>query len=203
RRRLGGPLPRQQADRPRGPPPAQPCGCFPHPGMPPNEDMRYYPAVGPAIPHRRSGSSRVTHPSATELELPPIPCDLHVLGTPPAPTPCHSASVTSTAPSSPCWAGPTPPLVNWKDSPASPQRPSAALSPIDVNNTGSPAPIPTGPTLISVWKTVLMSSLQIATRLPSTRPAPRPSDWFPVGNVAPVTTAIAALSPTPVRNFRA
>ncbi len=55
-----------------------------HPGMPPSEDMRYYPAVGPAIPHRRSGSSRVTHPSATEPELPPVPYDLHVLGTPPA-----------------------------------------------------------------------------------------------------------------------
>ena len=46
--------------------------------------MRYYPAVGPAIPHRRTCCSRVTHPSATDLELPPGPFDLHVLGTPPA-----------------------------------------------------------------------------------------------------------------------
>ncbi len=28
---------------------------------------RYYPAVGPAIPHRRTSCSRVTHPSATRL----------------------------------------------------------------------------------------------------------------------------------------
>src|SRR2546422_3684982 len=41
RRRLGGPLPRQQADRPRAPPPAQPCGCFPRSGMSPSERMRY------------------------------------------------------------------------------------------------------------------------------------------------------------------
>ena len=46
--------------------------------------MRYYPAVGPAIPHHRTCCSRVTHPSATDLELPPGPFDLHVLGTPPA-----------------------------------------------------------------------------------------------------------------------
>src|SRR5207245_5485233 len=84
RRRLVGPFPRQQADRPRAPPPSQPCGCFPRPGMPPNERMRYYPAVGPAIPRRRTSCSRVTHPSATEPELPPVPSDLHVLGTPPA-----------------------------------------------------------------------------------------------------------------------
>ena len=46
--------------------------------------MRYYPAVGPAIPHRWTCCSRVTHPSATSLEFPPGPFDLHVLGTPPA-----------------------------------------------------------------------------------------------------------------------
>src|SRR3569832_396795 len=34
------------------------------PGMPPEERMRYYPAVGPAIPHKRAGRSRVTHPFA-------------------------------------------------------------------------------------------------------------------------------------------
>src|SRR5205814_5642851 len=52
--------------------------------MSPSERMRCYPAVGPAIPRRRTGCSRVTHPSATEPGLPPVPYDLHVLGTPPA-----------------------------------------------------------------------------------------------------------------------
>jgi hypothetical protein len=46
--------------------------------------MRYYPAVGPAIPHTRVGRSRVTHPFAGHLELPPSALDLHVLSTPPA-----------------------------------------------------------------------------------------------------------------------
>ena len=77
RRRLGGPLPRQLADRPRDPPSAQPCGCFLHSGMSPNDRTRYYPAVGPAIPRRWTGFSRVTHPSATELEsCPPSPVRL-------------------------------------------------------------------------------------------------------------------------------
>src|SRR5881394_1607931 len=44
--------------------------------------MRYYPAVGPAIPHKSVGCSRVTHPFAGEVLLPPL--DLHVLSTPPA-----------------------------------------------------------------------------------------------------------------------
>src|ERR1044071_7977490 len=44
--------------------------------------MRYYPAVGPAIPHKSVGCSRVTHPFAGEVLLPPH--DLHVLSTPPA-----------------------------------------------------------------------------------------------------------------------
>ena len=57
---------------------------FPAQGMPLKQRMRYYPAVGPAIPRRWTSFSRVTHPSATEPELPPVPCDLHVLGTPPA-----------------------------------------------------------------------------------------------------------------------
>ena len=82
RRRLGEPLPHQLADRPRSSPSA-PCG-FHLQGMPPEGRTRYYPAVGPAIPRRRSCSSRVTHPSATEPELPLVPFDLHVLGTPPA-----------------------------------------------------------------------------------------------------------------------
>jgi hypothetical protein len=34
--------------------------------MPLAQRMRYYPAVGPAIPHRKSCSSRVTHPFATD-----------------------------------------------------------------------------------------------------------------------------------------
>ncbi len=37
---------------------------FPHQGMSLDERMRYYPAVGPAIPHRLAGCSRVTHPFA-------------------------------------------------------------------------------------------------------------------------------------------
>ena len=46
------------------------------------ERMRYYPAVGPAIPHKRAGRSRVTHPFAGAPLLGPL--DLHVLSTPPA-----------------------------------------------------------------------------------------------------------------------
>ncbi len=44
--------------------------------------MRYYPAVGPAIPHSKAGCSRVTHPFAGDGLLRPL--DLHVLSTPPA-----------------------------------------------------------------------------------------------------------------------
>ena len=44
--------------------------------------MRYYPAVGPAIPRREAGRSRVTHPFAGRGLLPAL--DLHVLSTPPA-----------------------------------------------------------------------------------------------------------------------
>jgi hypothetical protein len=48
--------------------------------------MRYYPAVRLAIPHRRAGCSRVTHPFATNAEEQALQrsFDLHVLGTPPA-----------------------------------------------------------------------------------------------------------------------
>jgi hypothetical protein len=49
-----------------------------------NERMRYYPAVGPAIPRKEVGRSRVTHPFAGHPELPPNALDLHVLSTPPA-----------------------------------------------------------------------------------------------------------------------
>ena len=44
--------------------------------------MRYYPAVGPAIPREEVGRSRVTHPFAGCGLLRPL--DLHVLSTPPA-----------------------------------------------------------------------------------------------------------------------
>src|SRR5690606_13205673 len=44
--------------------------------------MRYYPAVGPAIPHKRAGCSRVTHPFAGHSRKSAL--DLHVLSTPPA-----------------------------------------------------------------------------------------------------------------------
>ena len=37
---------------------------FPPPGTPPVDRMRYYPAVGPAIPRTKAGCSRVTHPFA-------------------------------------------------------------------------------------------------------------------------------------------
>ncbi len=37
---------------------------FPSLGTPPKNRMRYYPAVGPAIPHTKAGCSRVTHPFA-------------------------------------------------------------------------------------------------------------------------------------------
>src|SRR5262245_23634162 len=37
---------------------------FPPPGTPPMDRMRYYPAVGPAIPRTKAGCSRVTHPFA-------------------------------------------------------------------------------------------------------------------------------------------
>ena len=44
--------------------------------------MRYYPAVGPAIPRGKAGRSRVTHPFAGRGL--PHALDLHVLSTPPA-----------------------------------------------------------------------------------------------------------------------
>ena len=44
--------------------------------------MRYYPAVGPAIPRGEAGRSRVTHPFAGRGLRPAL--DLHVLSTPPA-----------------------------------------------------------------------------------------------------------------------
>jgi hypothetical protein len=47
-----------------------------------DERMRYYPAVGPAIPLWSAGRSRVTHPFAGQVLLPAL--DLHVLSTPPA-----------------------------------------------------------------------------------------------------------------------
>ena len=50
--------------------------------MPDARSMRYYPAVGPAIPRKRAGRSRVTHPFAGRGL--PHALDLHVLSTPPA-----------------------------------------------------------------------------------------------------------------------
>src|SRR5689334_18419548 len=50
--------------------------------MPSKKRMRYYPAVGPAIPRTQAGRSRVTHPFAGCVLL--RPHDLHVLSTPPA-----------------------------------------------------------------------------------------------------------------------
>ena len=80
RHRLGRPLPPQLADRPRAPPSA-PLGFR---SWPPSQSrMRYYPAVGPAIPHTRAGRSRVPHPFAGDKAEAPPP-DLHVLSTPPA-----------------------------------------------------------------------------------------------------------------------
>jgi len=52
--------------------------------MSPSKRMRYYPGVGPAIPQRSAGCSRVTHPFAGYPVLPQGPRDLHVLSTPPA-----------------------------------------------------------------------------------------------------------------------
>ena len=50
--------------------------------MPETKRMRYYPAVGPAIPQDTEGRSRVPHPFAgCSLRS---PHDLHVLSTPPA-----------------------------------------------------------------------------------------------------------------------
>ena len=57
-------------------------GGFLSQGLPRKKRMRYYPAVGPAIPHIEAGCSRVTHPFAgCSLRS---PRDLHVLSTPPA-----------------------------------------------------------------------------------------------------------------------
>ena len=55
---------------------------FPQGEMSLPERMRYYPAVGPAIPRKRAGCSRVTHPFAGQGRSPAL--DLHVLSTPPA-----------------------------------------------------------------------------------------------------------------------
>ena len=51
--------------------PLSPPRRFPRPGMPRDERMRYYPAVGPAIPRGEVGRSRVTHPFAGWYCYPP------------------------------------------------------------------------------------------------------------------------------------
>ena len=45
------------------------AGRFPTKAMRPRRHMRYYPAVGPAIPHIEADCSRVTHPFATKSNL--------------------------------------------------------------------------------------------------------------------------------------
>jgi hypothetical protein len=62
--------------------PLAPPRRFPSPRMPGEKRMRYYPAVGPAIPRGAAGRSRVTHPFAGCVSR--HPRDLHVLSTPPA-----------------------------------------------------------------------------------------------------------------------
>ena len=62
--------------------PLAPPRKFPSSAMPPKKRMRYYPAVGPAIPRGAAGSSRVTHPFAGHRRSGAL--DLHVLSTPPA-----------------------------------------------------------------------------------------------------------------------
>ena len=62
--------------------PLSPPRRFPGRAMRHRLRMRYYPAVGPAIPREEAGRSRVTHPFAGCGLL--RPRDLHVLSTPPA-----------------------------------------------------------------------------------------------------------------------
>src|ERR1051325_7288570 len=58
--------------------------------MPPKVRTGFYPAVGQAIPHRWTGFSRVTHPSATESESCPsnpvrLTCVTHAASVRPEP----------------------------------------------------------------------------------------------------------------------
>ena len=83
-RRLGGPSPRQLSNGTHARPP--PRRRFPPQKMPLVERMADRPAFPPAVRPQGAGCIRVTHPSAT-LSTPRkarIPCDLHVLGLPPA-----------------------------------------------------------------------------------------------------------------------
>ena len=84
RQRLGGPSPRQQADRTR--PHPMPQKHFPHPHAKVRSIRHYHPFPG-AIPVHGAGWSRITHPFATltsQAKPGRIPFDLHVLSTPPA-----------------------------------------------------------------------------------------------------------------------
>src|ERR1700734_4067474 len=81
RRRLGGPLPRQQADRPRAPPRPKKLSTANH--AEDSECPVLIPVSG-AIPEPGAGCSRVTHPFAARVPRRAFPLDLHVLSTPPA-----------------------------------------------------------------------------------------------------------------------
>ena len=80
---LGGPLPRQLADRPQAPP--CPRRRFPQGEMPPSGTTGYQPSFQRVVSLTGAGCLRVTHPSAArDAILCHPPPDLHVLGTPPA-----------------------------------------------------------------------------------------------------------------------
>ena len=80
-RGLGGPLPRQLPNGTHARPP--PTEAFQRQGMSLGVGMGYYPAFPPAVPRKRVGCIRVTHPCATLMSpRGHLPFDLHVLGLP-------------------------------------------------------------------------------------------------------------------------
>ena len=81
-RRLGGPSPRQPANRTRTPPRA--AEAFPRHPPRGGERMRYQPRFLGVVPHPGAGCPRVPHPSAADRPRGGDPRDLHALGTPPA-----------------------------------------------------------------------------------------------------------------------
>ena len=83
RRRLGGPLPRQLADRPRTHPEAAPCSTFGSRLMPACATL----GINPSFPGLSPSSGQIVHVLRTRPPLNSIaaaPFDLHVLSTPPA-----------------------------------------------------------------------------------------------------------------------
>ena len=83
RRRLGGPLPRQLADRPRTHPEAAPCSTFGSRLMPACATL----GINPSFPGLSPSSGQIVHVLRTRPPLNGIaaaPFDLHVLSTPPA-----------------------------------------------------------------------------------------------------------------------